>query len=177
MFTDKTLTPKEALRVCALGLVAESPLRYAILAGAVRHFCGRIAGPSLDLMGTSIEMLRYEGLVAALEGQGMEDDALLSITDAGTAMLRNLLIARIRPGSDLNKLIVALKMRFLHLLPAEDRRSQAEMLIDVTETELARLEDLADSSSEESPLFRQWLAFEIDQSRQHLVWLQELSLN
>jgi len=81
MFADQTLTPKEAVRFCALGLAAEAPRHYAALAGGVRHFCGRIAGPSLDLMGTSIELLRYEGLVQAVEGNGMEDDALFTVTD------------------------------------------------------------------------------------------------
>lgn len=176
MFADQTLTPKEAVRFCALGLVSEAPQRYATLAGGVRHFCGRIAGPSLDLMGTSIEMLRYEGLVAALDGQGMEDDALLTITETGRAVLKTLLTARLRPASDLTKLVIALKMRFLQLLSDEERQAQIEMLIDVTETELARLEDLADSTEEGGALFGRWLDFEIDQSRQHLAWLETLSL-
>jgi DNA-binding PadR family transcriptional regulator len=174
MFADQTLTPKEAVRFCALGLVAEAPLRYAALAGGVRHFCGRIAGPSLDLMGLSIEMLRYEGLVAAIEGQGMEDDALLAITEAGRQALSSLLTARLRPASDLTKLVVALKMRFLHLLAAPERRGQVEMLVDVTETELARLEDLAESSAEEGLLFGRWLEHEIDLCRQRLAWLEHL---
>ena len=173
MFADQTLTPKEAVRFCALGLVAEAPQRYAVLAGGVRHFCSRIAGPSLDLMGTSIELLRYEGLVSALEGQGMEDDALLQITESGKKTLRTLLTARLRPASDLTKLVVALKMRFLHLLDGDERRDQIDMLIDVTETELARLEDLA--SCEEGGLFARWLDHEIEQSRQHLDWLQSLA--
>jgi len=173
MFADQTLTPKEAVRFCALGMVAEAPQRYAVLAGGVRHFCSRIAGPSLDLMGTSIELLRYEGLVSALEGQGMEDDALLEITESGKKTLHTLLTARLRPSSDLTKLVVALKMRFLHLLDGDERRDQIDMLIDVTETELARLEDLA--SCEEGELFVRWLDHEIEQSRQHLAWLQSLA--
>jgi len=175
MFADQTLTPKEAVRFTALGLVAEAPQRYAALAGGVRHFCGRIAGPSLDLMGTSIELLRYEGLVVAIDGQGMEDDALLAITESGRAMLRTLLTARLRPASDLTKLVVALKMRFLHLLPEAERLGQIEMLIDVTESELARLEDLADSEEVEDPLFGRWLDLEITLSRQKLSWLEQLS--
>jgi DNA-binding PadR family transcriptional regulator len=173
MFADQTLTPKEAVRFCALGLVAEAPQRYAVLAGGVRHFCSRIAGPSLDLMGTSIELLRYEGLVSAVEGQGMEDDALLAITDQGRKVLQTLLTAKLRAGSDITKLVVALKMRFLHLLQGDDRGDQIEMLIDVTETELARLEDL--SSSEEGELFVRWLDHEIELSRRHLAWLESLA--
>jgi len=174
MYADQTLTPKEAVRFCALGLVAEAPQRYSALAGGVRHFCSRIAGPSLDLMGMSVELLRYEGLVQAVEGQGMEDDALLAITEAGRKVLHSLLTARLRPLSDLTKLVVALKMRFLHLLQGEDRQSQLDMLVDVTETELARLEDLAASSSGEGALFGRWLDHEIEQSRQHLAWLERL---
>jgi DNA-binding PadR family transcriptional regulator len=175
MFADQTLTPKEAVRFCALGLAAEAPRHYAALAGGVRHFCGRIAGPSLDLMGTSIELLRYEGLVQAVEGNGMEDDALFTVTDAGRKMLHTLLTARLRPASDLSKLVVALKMRFLHLLQGDDRQGQIDMLIDVTETELARLEDLAATGADEGALFARWLDHEIEQSRQHLAWLEQLA--
>ena len=68
MFADNTLTPKEAVRLCALGGVAAGPVCYSALAGAVRHFTARIMGPSLDLMGLSVELLRYEGLVEAIDG-------------------------------------------------------------------------------------------------------------
>ncbi len=173
MFADQTLTPKEAMRICALGLVAEAPQRYAALAAQVRHFCGRVAGPSLDLMGTSVELLRYEGLVAATSGSGMEDDALLAITASGQEELNRLLTARLRPASDLNRLIVALKMRFLHLLSDAETRAQIDMLIGVTESDLVRLEDLAEASRNQGAAFRQWLDFEIAQNRRHLAWLEQ----
>ena len=175
MFADNTLTPKEAVRVCALGSVATAPQRYSLLAAAVRHFCDRVMGPSLDLMGASIELLRYEGLVAAIEGEGMEDDALLSITDAGRRELHTLLTARLRPSSDLTKLVVALKVRFLHLLPPADRLGQIDLMIDVADSELARLEDLRDAAADESAAFRLWLDQEIDQSRRRLAWLGRLT--
>jgi DNA-binding PadR family transcriptional regulator len=174
MFADQTLTPKEAMRFCALGLIAEAPLRYSDLARGVRDFCARIMGPSLDLMGTSIELLKYEGLVCAGDGQGMEDDALLAITAAGRTALRTLLTARLRPGSDITRLVVALKMRFLHLLSDADKRAQMDMLVDVVESDLARLEDLAEASRDESDEFRRWLGFEIEQARQRLSWLEKI---
>jgi len=174
MFADQTLTPKEAVRFCALGLIAEEPMRYSALARAVRDFSARIMGPSLDLMGISIELLRYEGLVKPLEGQGMEDDALLAITETGQAALKTLLTARLRPGSDITKLVVALKMRFLHLLNESEKRAQIDMLIDVAESDLARLEDLAEASAEESAGFKEWVDFEIGQTRSRLSWLEQL---
>ena len=66
MFADNTLTPREAVRLCALGTLERHPMRYGELAGSVRHFISRVAGPQIDLMGTSIELLRHEGLVEAL---------------------------------------------------------------------------------------------------------------
>lgn len=174
MFADQTLTPKEAVRFCALGLIAGEPQRYSVLAREVRDFCARVMGPSLDLMGTSIELLKYEGLVSAVDGQGMEDDALLAITANGHAALNSLLTARLRPGSDITKLVVALKMRFLHLLTEPEKQGQMDMLIEAAETDLARLEDLAEASREESEDFRRWLGFEIEQTRQKLTWLESL---
>ncbi len=52
MFADNTLTPKEAVRLCALGTLALGPTRYGGLANSIRHFISRITGPSLERMGT-----------------------------------------------------------------------------------------------------------------------------
>ena len=69
--------------------------RYADLAAELRHFTSAIAGPSLELMGTSLELLRYEGLAAASEGAGMADNAMLEITPHPFA---------INPNPDLEKI-------------------------------------------------------------------------
>jgi len=172
MFADNTLTPKEAVRLCALGTIAREPMLYGELAGAVRHFISRVAGPQIDLMGASIELLRYEGLVESVGGS--DNDALLSITAAGRRELHTLLVARIRPASDLSKLIIALKMRFLHLLERDDRLAQADLLAEGFESELARLLDLRGSSAgeegESSDLVA-WLDHEIALLESRLDWL------
>ena len=143
MYADNTLTPKEAVRLCALGTLASEPMRYSALANAIRHFVSHITGPSLEVMGTSLELLKYEGLVTAVDGIGMEDDAVLKITESGDAELRALLTANVRAqASEMNKLIVALKFRFLHLLDETGQRNQADILIEGQEMELARLDQL-----------------------------------
>ena len=174
MFADNTLTPKEAVRLCALGTIAREPMRYGDLAGAVRHFISRVAGPQIDLMGASIELLRYEGLVEAIGGAGSDDDALLSITAAGRRELHTLLVARLRPASDLSKLIIALKMRFLHLLDRSERSAQADLLAEGVEAELARLIDLRGSSAGEEGEAGDlvaWLDHEITLLESRLDWL------
>ncbi len=113
-------------------------MRYADLAGAIRHFTSRIVGPSLDLMGTSLELLRYDGLIEALDGTGMEDNAVLTVTSAGKKEFETLMRSNIRAPSsdDLNKLIITLKLRFLHLLgpsgPAGPDRSARRLVRDGT---------------------------------------------
>lgn len=178
MFTDHTLTPKEAVRLCALGTIASKPMRYSELAGSVRHFTSRIMGPSLELMGTSIELLRYEGLVEAIGGKGMEDDAQLTISAAGQRELHSLLTARLRPASDLSKLVMALKIRFLDLLDADERREQVELLMEGIEGELARLVDLrggnAQDDGPDSALVA-WLDHDISLLESRLDWLDAFS--
>ena len=44
----------------------------------------------------------------------------------------------------MSKLVIALKMRFLPMLEAGERRDQVDLLIDACELELARLSDLQD---------------------------------
>lgn len=174
MYADNTLTPKEAIRLCALGTLANGPLRYSALANAIRHFVGHTLGPSLDLMGTSVELLKYEGLVEAVGGLGMADDAELHLTEAGRDALHTLLTARLRSGAaELNKLLVALKFRFLHLLETDDRRVQADHLIEVCENELARLDALRQHHGEDPGYLVAWLDHDIRQAESHLAWLKD----
>ena len=173
MYADNTLTPKEAIRLCALGILAQSPARYGVLSGTVRLFIGHVAGPSLDLMGSSIELLKYEGLIQPVDGIGMEDDAQLAITEAGRSELRTLLTANLRTATtEFNNLIVTLKFRFLHLLDRNDQLAQADMLVEVCENELGRLEDLRFDHSGDSGYLLQWLTHEIAQRQTHLLWLE-----
>jgi DNA-binding PadR family transcriptional regulator len=174
MFSDNTLTPREAIRLCALGTLATQPMRYGALAHAIRHFVSRILGPSLDLMGTSIELLKLEGLVRAVDGVGMEDDAALEVTDAGRRELRALLTANVRAAAtELNKLIIALKFRFLHLLDAADQDAQAGLLVDVCANELARLDDLRQHHADDPGYLIEWLDHDISQLEARLKWLED----
>lgn len=174
MYADETLTPKEAIRLCALGTLALKPLTYGGLVNNIRHFVSRMMGPSLDILGTSVELLKYEGLVAAESTGDSEDDPLFAITQAGQDELRTLLTARIRTGAlELNKLIVALKFHFLHLLDDVDRRAQADLLLEVCESELTRLEDLRGHHAGDTGYLVQWLDHDITQNKARLLWLED----
>ena len=170
MFADQSLTPKEAIRLCALGTVAAGPIAYSALAMAVRHFVSRIMGPSPEIMGTSIELLRHEGLIRTLEGEG--DSAMLTITPAGQSELGMLLTANVRAApTELNKLVFALKFRFLHLLDAPGRKAQADLLIDVCASELARLDDLRQHHAADPGYLVPWLDHDIGALESRLAWL------
>lgn len=175
MYRDNTLIPSEAIRLLALGILAGTPSSYAALAREVRHFTGRIVGPSLDLVGAPLEVLKVEGLVTTVDADAEGEDALLTITEQGRAEMLQLLAANVRPQiSDLNKLIIALKMRFLHLMDAEGQKVQTELLHDIGERELARLTDLRQHHAEESGHLQDWLDLEITQTRARLEWLAGL---
>ena len=176
MFADNTLTPKEAVRLCALGTLALGPRRYSDLANSIRHFISRITGPSLDVMGVSIELLKYEGLIEATQGVGMEDDAELAITDSGKSELNTLLTANVRPAaSEISKLVVALKFRFLHLLDKSEQHEQALILMEMTENELARLDDLHSHHAKDDGYLGQWLDHDIKELENRLAWLKNFS--
>ena len=88
--------------------------------------------------------------------------------------MTRLLQAQIRaPLSDVSKLIVALKFRFLHFLPVEDRQTQLAMMIEACETELARYLDLRTQHSEEASNLIGWLDQEISSIENRLKWLRE----
>ncbi len=176
MYRDNTLIPTEAIRLAALGILEAGPRRYAELAREVRDFASRFTGPSLDLMGSSLELLRYEGLVEPVKGTGMEDNALLALTEAGGAALEELLESNIRsPVDGISKLIVALKLRFLHLLAPAKRREQIERLGEMSEGERARLMDLRAGLDGEAGHLGAWLDHEIAQIEGRIAWLEELA--
>jgi DNA-binding PadR family transcriptional regulator len=172
MYPDNSLIPTEAIRLAALGSLAAAPKPYAALATEIRHFTGRIVGPSLDLIGPPIELLKVEGLV---EPTATDDDSPIQVTPAGMAELRRLLGANLRgPIGEFNKLVIALKMRFLHLLEREEQLAQAELLIEVCERELARLTDLRGHHAGEAGHLVAWLDHDIAQVETRLSWFRDL---
>lgn len=176
MYRDNSLVPKEAIRLAALGLLAEGERPYGDLAREVREFATRIVGPSLDLLGTSIELLRFEGLIEPVDARGMEDNAVLRLTDSGRTALSEYLTSTIRPGvSDLNKLVLALKLRFIDLLSDEDRAEQVEALEMMYAGEKARLEDLRDRTDRKAGLLAAWLDLEIGQVERRIAWCRGLT--
>jgi hypothetical protein len=178
-FRDQSLIPTDAVRLAALGLLAAGPRRYGELAGEVRAFAARMLGPTLEILGTSIELLRYEGLIEAIgrkagPSQSLTADTEVQLTDFGRAALHELLLARIRaPMTDLSRMIVALKLRFLHLLSIDEQRGQIEMLIEMAGAELARLVDLRGQFARAGDPLGDWLVHESALAEQRLAWYRE----
>jgi len=169
MYRDRTLLPKEAMRLAVLGMLAGKAMGYAGLASELRHFTSRIVGPSLELTGSSIELLRLEGLIAKTDGE------LLGLTGPGRAELIELLSSGVRgPFDGINRLVLVLKLRFLHLLDRESQRGQAEMMIEAAETELARIEDLRKHNAAESGHLPAFLTHDADEARSRLEWFRDL---
>ncbi|HLS68610.1 MAG TPA: hypothetical protein VK035_04655 [Kiloniellales bacterium] len=176
MYRDNSLMPSEAIRLLALGILTEGERSYADLASAVRHFTERLVGPSLELIAQPLELLRVEGLTEAIDGEGSAETVRLRITRTGEEALQTLLRANLRPQvNDLNKLIIALKVRFLHLLPPEDQRGQAELMVEILERDLARLQDLRAHHDGEVGNLGIWLDLEIEQTRNRLTWFSSLA--
>ena len=172
MYRDNSLIPLEAMRIAALGALAEKPMHYAEIAADVRRFASRIVGPSLDLMGASVEVLRAEGLIGTTADG---PDPLLALTPEGREDLLKLLRAGIRAtNTELNRLVVALKMRFLHLLPGHDRLDQIRLLQSLLTGERDRYRDLQATSVQEG-LFEDWLSFEIEVLDARIAWLDRFA--
>jgi hypothetical protein len=178
-FKDQSLIPQGAVRLCTLGLLMERDRPFGELAVEVRRFVSRMLGPSLDILGTSIEALRYQGMIEpqgarASPGQSLTGDTLLRITDTGRSSFLELMTSRVRaPMTDLSKLIVALKLRFLTLLDPAEQRAQLEQLMEVSEQELVRLRDLHTQHDIDGDLLGDWLAQDISQTERRIAWYRE----
>ncbi len=175
MFPDHSLMPREALRLAALGMLAEAPATYGNLARDLRSFVSHIMGPSPEAMGASLELLRYEGL-ADQEASRDGGEGKLVITAKGRTELDALMQATVRsPFNDLNKLVVALKMRFLPLLSPAAQREQAVLLAEASRAELARLVGLCNQqAAAKGSAFVDWLEHDIAQAEERLAWFEAL---
>jgi DNA-binding PadR family transcriptional regulator len=178
MYSDRSLIPSEAVRLAALGSLALGPKPYSELAAEVRQFTARITGPSLDLVGPPISLLKVEGLIEPVAGAGAweaGEAAVMRVTPAGRAEFERLMGAALRPPvNDLSKLALALKLRFLHLLARGQRRIQAEAMVEMAEQELVRLNDLHRREGGPPGVFGRWLAHEIAQAEARLDWFRTL---
>ena len=169
MFRDHSLVPAEAIRLAALGFLAEGKQRYSELARAVRELTSVVAGPSAELMAMPLELLRYEGLVVADAG----DDPELRLSVAGHEALASLLRAGLRaPTSDLARLGLVLKLRFLHHLPAAEQADQLGLMIAACERDLARIEELREHHGHAAALLGEWLERDIDRAKARLALLR-----
>ena len=179
MYQDNSLIPNKAARLLALGMLATDQRRYAELASEVRQFIGRIVGPSLDVVASPLELLKVEGLIESAEpahhSDGHNHDSeLLRITGKGRSELVRLLSSNVRPPvTEFNRLVIALKMRFLHLLDAPAQEQQLNVLIQMSQRELERLQELRDRHAQGDGPFAGWLEHEIDQSRKRVIWFKE----
>ena len=175
MYRDNSLVPIETVKIAALGALATKPRTYGEVAADVRLFTSRIVGPSLDLMGISIELLRAEGVVTDMPEDLGQKDPRLTLTPDGEAMLLKLLKAPIRsPNTELSRLVVALKMRFLHLLTTPERLEQITLLRTLTVSERQRLVEL-EEPSDGGNLFKDWLALQIQLLDTRLTWIDGFS--
>lgn len=158
MFRDRSLIPADAVRLMALGLLAEAPRAYGDLAGEIRYFTGNFIGPSLDLMGSSIELLRTQELIEPVDGQGTADNAVMCITEAGRSAFMELLQARLGQGpGDINRLALRLKLRFLALLPEAAQQAQRAQIAEAIEGEIARLRDVRRRHTAAPAIFLAWI--------------------
>lgn len=173
--------PKQIFRLCAIGtLLQEGRMTYGALAESVRNFMAHLVGPSLDLMGSSMEVLRYEGLIEAAAHSDMRSpstaDSLLQATAHGKDEFAALMMTPVESTlGDQTKLVITLKVRFLHLLPTDMQRCQADELTGHYEQALSRLKSLNALYERESGHLAGWLQHDIAQMERRLSWFRALA--
>ena len=174
MYRDNSLIPKEAIRMAALGALVNGERSYIDVSTEVRQFSARIVGPSLDLLGTSIELLKLEGLIEVVDNCGGEGEELLRLTPNGFLELKEYLKSTIRSGSsDLNKLVVALNLRFIEVLAPSERLDQLVGLRTMYQAERKRLQDLRKHKEWSAGMLQELLDLELDVTDQRLLWCCE----
>ena len=172
MYRDRSLQPGETVKLIALGLLIEAPRTYADLANDIRYFTARIVGPSLDLLGSSLEILRLEGWIAPKENK--DNTSPISLTDSGYEQFLSLMNAPLRiPLNDSNRLALLTKLRFLPYLPEETRLDQIDLIEELVEKEQAWNAELARDFPQTA--LGAWVEMESRDLSAKRAWLQALS--
>ena len=160
--------------MATLGALVEQERSYNDVSSEVRNFISRIVGPSLDLLGTSIELLKVEGLIEEGLKNGDPNQEILRLSESGMKELKDYLRSNLRlGGSDLNKLVVALKLRFIDVLDTEHKLEELLGLRTMYESELARLSDLQTQSQWLTGLLSASLKLELDIAEERINWCSE----
>ncbi len=173
MYQDKVLIPAEAIKLAALGALMGNPQTYAELAQDIRHVVSRVVGPNLDLLGSSLEILRLEGLIApADKGAVVTDQTSLVITTEGQNSFYLLMASALRvPMDETGRLVYFLKLRFLDYLEGDDLLDQLELIKEFHQGELARLKDL--HATHGQGMIGPSLSMDIEQQEKRILWLEE----
>jgi hypothetical protein len=175
LIEPQSILPRETVRLAALGFLADGPRSYSSLASEVRNFTSRYVGPTLELMTSSIEVLRQEGLITLIDPMsGPGPDALLELSGSGKNLLISILSTGLQPPiNDIARLVLALKFRFLHLLSSDMQRDQLNNIIEASKTDLTRLLDLKSKHNHDPGFLSEWLEHDIGQIEERLSWLTD----
>ena len=174
MQRDRALIPVEGLRLAALGILArQGPTDYASLATMVRLFATSYGASPVDVMSSSIELLRVEGLIDIAGQANDPGSAVVTLAERGRDELERLLLAPVKAAGAYAKLLVALKMRFFHLLDESGQQRLVESLGDALRGEYARLANLRRRMAGEDAAFLAWLDRDIARVAEELAWLEE----
>lgn len=175
---ENALLPTQAIRLCALGtLLADGPIDYATLAGRIRALTGNQLGPAPTVTASSVELLRYEGLVLAI---GLDDPTLpagpetpLQITEDGKHAFAELMAGGLTtPMNELNRLVVQLRLAFSHLLEGAQRDSVRLALIALYEREVDRISAIYDEVGQRPGPLGAWLRLDLEHAMDRLAWLR-----
>lgn len=171
--TDPSLLPNRALRLAALGALAQRDRDYAALVQEIHELTLAIVGPSPDAFGSSLELLRYEGWISG----GEEGHGMVAITPEGQTEFVRLLTTRLRkPSGEFNRLWLALKLRFLPQLPADAQAVELTRMIGLFESEIERLSELRRKPMTGEGHVGAWIDFEIAENGARLAWCKSLAL-
>lgn len=175
---DNTLLPTQVIRLCALGtLRAQGDLAYGVLANEVRTVTAHLTGTAPTVTASSIQLLRYEGLIDAVDlddpVQPANADTVLRITDSGRRAFEELMAGGLStPMNELNRLAVQLRLTFLHLLEETQRDAVRMALIALYEREIDRISALYEDLGQRPGPLGAWLKLDLEHAMDRLNWLK-----
>lgn len=166
---------RDFIWVVALGSAARTGVTLDGIRDAIDRLAGTLWSPVADLVGDAVEeMVRGGHLGAAVDRQ--DGERRFAATAVGLRTLAALLrLAVPRPLTAMGQVALRLKLAFVDLLPADERRRQLEAAVAGYETELADRRGCAEGQPMQGDLGRRWFDHDTDRLRRDLALLRSMA--
>jgi DNA-binding PadR family transcriptional regulator len=175
MDAERNMEARDFIELAALGTTVRSPANLADIRATLDDVVGHLWSPVGEVVLGCVEDLVRKGLLKARTGDSSGQPVFVP-TEGGRQHLGRLLSRPTDcPICPLGQVALKLKLAFIDLAPAAERRRNLEHIVCVYEREVAGWTRRCGACPRQGPLGRMWLDIETDRLQRELAALRHMA--